>query len=55
MYRANKASQALPNKFFILNYLASLVLNICKQEKDSVMAWQKKKKLSAPGGKKVKQ
>lgn len=52
MYRANKASQALPNKLFILNYLASLALNICKQEKDSVMACQKKEKYSAHGGKK---
>lgn len=55
MYRANKASQALPNKLFILNYLASLALNICKQEKDSVMACQKKEKYSAHGGKKGKQ
>lgn len=44
MHWANKVSQVLPTKLFILNYLASPALNTCKQGKNSGMAWKTEEK-----------
>lgn len=52
MYRANKESQALPNKLFTLKYLPSLELNIFKQQKRLSHGMAEEKKYSACGRKK---